>query len=92
MARVDVLGALRQVGGGRCARHAKARDQGCPPEEIRVGRGLPMAGLGNSGGVRSAPLSAQMLNLPTKRASGRAGGASRGWSGWRSPPGKTHDN
>eukprot|EP00969_Alexandrium_andersonii_P083929 3702975-Alexandrium_andersonii.AAC.1 len=29
-----------------------------------------------------------MLNLPTKRASGCAGGASRGGPGGRSPPGR----
>eukprot|EP00969_Alexandrium_andersonii_P341397 15091049-Alexandrium_andersonii.AAC.1 len=35
-----------------------------------------------SRGVRSSPLFAQMPNLPTKRAGGRAaGGASRGGSG-----------
>eukprot|EP00969_Alexandrium_andersonii_P269998 11933614-Alexandrium_andersonii.AAC.1 len=32
-----------------------------------------------------------MPNLPTKRADGCAGGASRGGSGGRSPPGKTDD-
>eukprot|EP00969_Alexandrium_andersonii_P166810 7371084-Alexandrium_andersonii.AAC.1 len=39
----------------------------------------------SAGGVHSASLLAQMPNLATKRASGNAGGASRGGSGGRSP-------
>eukprot|EP00969_Alexandrium_andersonii_P372908 15482815-Alexandrium_andersonii.AAC.1 len=41
-----------------------------------------------SGGVPSAPLSAQMPNPPTKRAGRRAEGASRKCLGVGAPPGR----
>eukprot|EP00969_Alexandrium_andersonii_P167934 7424602-Alexandrium_andersonii.AAC.1 len=41
----------------------------------------------SSGGVSSAPCSAQMPNVPTKRAGGHTGGASRGvWGGAEPTP------
>eukprot|EP00969_Alexandrium_andersonii_P085037 3750753-Alexandrium_andersonii.AAC.1 len=39
----------------------------------------------SSGGVRSAPLFAQIPNLPMRRAGRRAGGASRGFEGAEPP-------
>eukprot|EP00969_Alexandrium_andersonii_P280037 12379416-Alexandrium_andersonii.AAC.1 len=49
--------------------------------ELRGPRNHLKIGPQTSGEVRSAPLLAQMPNLPTKRAGGRAGGASRGGPG-----------
>eukprot|EP00969_Alexandrium_andersonii_P006488 281865-Alexandrium_andersonii.AAC.1 len=45
-----------------------------PRSDIKIG---PQS----HGGMRSAPLFVQMRKLPTKRAAGRAGGASPGGSG-----------
>eukprot|EP00969_Alexandrium_andersonii_P283125 12516613-Alexandrium_andersonii.AAC.1 len=57
--------------------------------ELRGPRKSLDIGPPNSRGVRSAPFFAQMPNPVTKRAGGRAGGASRGGPRGRSPPGKT---
>eukprot|EP00969_Alexandrium_andersonii_P168966 7467935-Alexandrium_andersonii.AAC.1 len=54
--------------------------------ELRGPRHFIEIGPRSSRDMRFAPLFAQMPNLPTKRAGGRAGGASRGGPEGRSPP------
>eukprot|EP00969_Alexandrium_andersonii_P037686 1652135-Alexandrium_andersonii.AAC.1 len=49
--------------------------------ELRGTRNGREIGPRGSRGVRSAPFSAQIPNPPTRRADGRAGGASRGVRG-----------